>query len=190
MLDEGKREAERMELHTSSHGKSPRSRHPRTGFVQPWLNVTCTALPVILQPEGILEPWMVEYCEFQKFLCSTLLLWPDTPLSWIDRRPHLLVSFLPWNHDRIHTGQWSCQDKSDALAAESLVTEFNLKVSVILGIPEVFFSLLGLGRSFPSRGRRCVAQGLLCFCSHVGVMGFWQLFSGVFSFLFISLLVW
>lgn len=56
MLDGGKREAERMELHTSSHGKPPGSRHPRTGFVQPRLNVTSTDLPGIVQPEGILEP--------------------------------------------------------------------------------------------------------------------------------------
>lgn len=53
-----------------------------------------------------------------------------------------------------------------------------LKVSVILGITEIIFSPLGLGRS-----SHPVVQGLPYICSHVEVMGFWQLFSRVFSFL-------
>lgn len=85
---------------------------------------------------------------------------------------------LLWNHDQIYPGRWSCQDRSGALSEESLVTEFCLKVSVIQGITEIIFSPLGLGRS-----SHPVAQGVPCICSHVEVMGFWQLFSRVFSFL-------
>lgn len=124
----------------------------------------------MLQLEGILETWMIEYCAFQKFLYSTLCLWPDdTPFSWTDRTSHLLVSFSamkPWPDPLL----WSCQDKSDAVSEENLDTEFHLKVSIILGIPENVFSPLGLGRSFPSRGRRNVAQGLSCLCCWVEVM--------------------
>lgn len=73
--------------------------HIEEGLAQPRLNVTSTALLIVLQPEGILEPWRVEYCEFQKFLISTVCLWPDTPLSWMERRCHLLLSspvVKPW----------------------------------------------------------------------------------------------